>query len=609
MKDHNALLITFLMFFLQCSQASGQDAQATASVSSDTIGVQDQVQFSITVSGKDSGDAEAPRVLRTQGFRIVSGPNVGTQFQWINGRTSSSKSFSYILVPEKEGQFTIDSVEVRVGNKTCKTPPVQVRVTSASSNPRPSARSSPAFPYNPLEEENRPNQKPPGDTILVKTELDRASAYAGQQITLFYKIYTQVEISGIQLQESPPLSGFWVEDLEVEKSPRGARQAINGREYLVYTVKKQALFANTTGQLKIPSSTFAISANTGGDFFGMFGGTETLYRKTPELTLEVKPLPASGRPANFSNAVGAFNLTANLDKNQVETGGAVALRLKLEGRGNLKMIPDIPMPQLPDFTIYSSKHADNIRPFAQDQVGGDKTWEYVIVPKAPGRQTIPPFSFSYFDAATEKYETVSTPELALDVTSGTGGISSSPVLSEANKQELVRRGTDINFIKLAPGNFEAGEKPVYRKSWFYLIVFLPLLFNAGIFVYQLQKTRSESDAITVRMRKARRNALDRLRKAEKQAEPRRFYDLAAAAFSGYLADRFRMSEIELTEDNVELNLLKNSVPQEIIEETKACLRECDFGRFVSATRSREKTNTLSARIRKNIDHLEQGFTS
>jgi len=75
--------------------------------------------------------------------------------------------------------------------------------------------------------------------------------------------------------------------------------------------------------------------------------------------------------------------------------------------------------------------------------------------------------------------------------------------------------------------------------------------------------------------------------------------------SGYLADRFNLQEIELTSDNLERTLSRRSVPHDNIEETKACLAECDFGRFVSAADSADKTAALSTRIRTNIDSLEK----
>jgi hypothetical protein len=601
-------LTTTLTLFIALiyATAQAQDTQVTASVSSDTVGVQDQFQLTITVSGRDSGDAENPRVASIQGFKVVSGPNIGSQFQWINGRTSSSKSYMYILIPEKEGQFTINPIEVRAGGKTYRTQPVQVRVTSAPRNSS-RQRQSPASPLDPFQEEELQSRSSIGDAVFIRAELDRNSVYPGQQATLSYRVYTQVGISGIQLRESPPLSGFWVEDLEVEKNPKGMRQTINGREYQAFTVKKQALFANTTGKLKIPSSSFAVSTASTGDIFGIFGRSETLYRKTEELTLEVKPLPSQGKPQDFSNAVGTFNLTAGIDKTQAATGEAVGLHVKLEGRGNLKMIPDISMPSLPDFTIYSSKRADNIRSLGENQIGGDKSWEYVIVPKAPGLQTIPSLSFSYFNAEKEKYETVTTPPLTVNVLRGADSTAAVSGLSGSDKQALKRQGTDINFIKLSTGRLINKEAPFYRKLWFYLAIALPLLFNAAVFLYQRQRSKLAGDMSLVRNRKAKQTALKRLKTAEREgrSEARRYYDEAAAALSGYLADKFGLSGIELTADNLERTLAACSVPAGTIEETRACLQECDYGRFVSAAQSGERMLLLGRRIRENIENLEK----
>jgi hypothetical protein len=601
--------LAIILALLISTNARGQDTQVTASIGSDTVGVQDQFQLTITVSGKDSGDAENPRFSHLQGFKIVSGPNISTQFQWINGRSSSSKSFIYILIPEKEGQFTIDQVEVRVGGKAYRTQQLQVRVTSAPRNP-PAQPQRQLTPFDPFEEdgsESIQGRTTDGDIVLVRAELDRDSAYPGQQVTLFYRVYTQVGISGIQLQESPPLSGFWVEDIEVEKNPNGVRQVVNGLEYQAFTIRKQALFATTTGNLKIPPSVFAISAGVGGDFFGVFGRTETLYRKTQDLFLDVNPLPTAGRPADFSNAVGSFNLTANIDKGQAATGEAVALHVKLEGRGNLKMIPDISFPPLPDFTTFSSKHANSIRSLGENQIGGDKTWEYVIVPKAPGRQTIPPFSFSYFNVDRNKYETLTTPSLSLNVVRGADSSGLMSGLSGSDKQDLIRRGTDINFIKLSPGGLEREREPLYRNLWFYLIAAIPLAFNAGAFLYQRQRSRLIDDKGFVRSRRAKRNAFKLLELAEKEgkSDARRFYDQAATALSGYLADRFNLTEIELTGDHLDRTLSENAVLPEAARETKDCLQECDFGRFVSASNSADKMLQLSKRIRRTIDALER----
>lgn len=584
-------------------QALAQDVQVAASLDSTVIGIQDQVELSVTVSGKDASDAENPRFTHLNEFKIVSGPNTSSQFQWINGRSSSSKSFSYILMPEREGQFTIPSIEVRVGGRAYKTQPLQLRVTSASrATPRGqrSRSSSLSDPFGVFDDPERRVQVD-DDAVLVKAELDRNTAYAGEQVTLSYKLYTRVTVSGVQLQESPPLSGFWVEDLEVDRNPVGTAKVINGREYTAYTMRKQALFATGSGRLKIPPSVFAISAQTSAGFFSR---PVTVLRRSQELLLEVKPFPAAGRPPDFTNAVGVFNISAAIDKSQAKAGEAVAFRVNLRGRGNLKMISDISLPSLPDFTVYSSKRTDTVRPGSDDQISGDKTWEFVIVPKAPGRLTIPPISFSYFDAERNGYQTVKTQALTVDAARGVESASGSG-LSGSGQQDLVRRGSDINFIKLSPGDLERPAAPFYRTLWFYLLLALPPVFNVALFFVQRKRSGLETAEAT-RRRKAKRNALDELNAAEHEGkgDPRRFYDRAATALSKYLSERFDLAAIELTGDSLERALSSAAIPPETIAETRACLEECDFGRFVSAAPSVERMKELSARIRKTIDILD-----
>ncbi len=597
--------VAFLLMLTTLSAAWAQDLQISATVDSDSIGVQDQLQLTVTVRGNDSGQALLPRLPRMQGFRVVAGPSVSTRFQWINGRSTGSKSFVYILMPDKEGQFTIDPVEVAVGSRVYKTLPIAVRVTAAARAPAQSARPAPPNPFGDDVLGTR-TSTPASDEVFVTAELDRVTAFPGQQVTLIYHLYTRVNVAGLQLQENPPLTGFWVENIDVESKPTGTRQVINGREYLDYVIKKQALFANSPGRLKIPPSTFAISIKSAGDFFGFFGQTETIYRKTKDAALEIKSLPVDGRPEGFNNAVGNYALSNEIDKSSVATGDAVSLRVKLTGKGNLKEIPDIPLPVMPDLAIYSSKREDNVHAVAGDQIGGEKSWEYVIVPKAPGVHTIPPLSFSYFDPEREKYQTLTTAPVELQVAPGADSGNAVSALAGLNKQNLTRQGTDISFIKLSGSDLEPARRPAYYSSWFYLPALLSLLFNAGAFVIQRERARQSGNTALVRRRKAKRAACARLRSAEKagRAEPRGYYDHAAMALSGYLEDRFNLPEIAVTADTLERIMEAQSVPAETVKAAVAALQECDFGRFVSASSAPERIKALSDRIRKIIDALE-----
>ncbi len=595
----------FLLLLSVVTGASAQDLQVSATVDTNSIGVQDPFQLTITVAGNDSGQAQPPRLPRLQGFRVIGGPSLNTQFQWINGRSTSSKSFIYTLTADKEGQFTIDPVEITVSGKVYRTQPIAMRVTAASRAPAQSARPTPASPFGDDVFGTRPSQPAPDD-VFVTAELDRTTAFPGQQVTLIYHLYTRVNVTGLQLQENPPLTGFWVENIEGESKPAGMRRIINGREYLDYVVKKQALFANSPGKLKIPPSTFAVSVRSAGDFFGFFGQTETIYRRSREVSLDVRPLPLDGRPASFNNAVGTYALSSELNKSSASTGDALSLRVKLTGKGNIKEIPDIPLPVMPDLTIYSSQREDSVRTVAGDQIGGEKSWEYVIVPKAPGAHTVPRLSFSYFDPERETYETLTTAPIPLQVVAGADSGNAISGLPGINKQSLTRQGTDISFIKLSSGDLEPARRPAYYSPWFYVPALLSLLFNIGAFMLQRERVRQSGDTTLVRRRKARRRAFERLRKAGRagRAEPRRFYDQAALALAGYLEDRFNLPEIAVTTDALERVMAEESVPAETVKEAVAALQECDFGRFVSASSAPESSKALAIRIRKIIDALE-----
>ncbi len=584
------------------SPAAAQDVQVTASVDAEEIGLQDQLQLAVSVSGPDSGSAEAPRLPRFAGFDVVGGPNISTQFQWINGRYSSSRSYTYILLPRKTGRHTIDAIEVQVGGRVFRADPITVNVRAGSVRPLQSRSADPLGDEGLL-----PSKEGSGNEVLVEAEVDRKRAYPGQQVTLTYHLYTRVAVTGLQLQENPPLTGFWLEEIDVDKNPRAERRIIGGREYLDYVIKRQALFPNAPGKLTIPSATFAISARTGGDLFGIFPQSETLYRRTNELFLEVLPLPAETRPADFSLAVGSFNLTASLDKNQAATGDAVSLRIRLSGRGNLKMVSDIALPQLQDFTIYSSKQAANLRVLEGKWIGGEKTWEYVLVPKAPGEQVIPPITLVHFNPDKAAYETLRTAPLDIKVVRGADAGVILSGLSGVGKQPLTRQGTDINFIKLSEPSLSAGHRPVYRSPWYYLLFALPIAANIALVLHKRERRRQLSDIGLAKRRRARRTALVYLRKALKagREDPRRSYDGAARSLSGYLSDRFNLPEISLASDQLERTLTAKGIRPDLIREAIACLQECDFGRFVSASNSPEKTRDLIRRIRELIDAFEE----
>ena len=67
-------------------------------------------------------------------------------------------------------------------------------------------------------------------------------------------------------------------------------------------------------------------------FFG-FGREESLTVELPRKSIEIKPLPSTNRPNDYSGAIGSFRAQYFVDAKQVEVGDPVRLNFSIEGKG------------------------------------------------------------------------------------------------------------------------------------------------------------------------------------------------------------------------------------------------------------------------------------
>mgnify|MGYP003693762219 CR=1 FL=1 len=70
------------------------------------IGLQDQVQLTVTVESPSLPDQIAPPPLVN--LRIAGGPSVSTQMSFINGRSSQSRSWTWVLQPIGIGRAQVE---------------------------------------------------------------------------------------------------------------------------------------------------------------------------------------------------------------------------------------------------------------------------------------------------------------------------------------------------------------------------------------------------------------------------------------------------------------------------------------------------------------------
>ena len=186
---------------------AAQDVSVSALVEPNPIGMDEQLSLIITVTG--SSGANQPQIPKIDGVKMMGGPAVANQYQLVNGRSSSSQSFTYYFQPEREGNIKIPSISVKVGGKVYQTQEISVKVvkdTGGGQRNSPKRRSPfSIFDDMGLDEDSPFRDRTPRRAdVLVVAETDKKSVSVGEQVTLTYKILTQLPLPRLNSKRTRP---------------------------------------------------------------------------------------------------------------------------------------------------------------------------------------------------------------------------------------------------------------------------------------------------------------------------------------------------------------------------------------------------------------------
>jgi hypothetical protein len=462
-------------FFVSAAVLMSQSAFAQATFSvvcpNKTIGKNDVLEIQFKMENANNVESIVPPDFKN--FNIISGPNQESSSSNINGKISQYVSIGFSLQPKKPGKFTIGPAKAVADGKEYESAPVTVQVTNASSV-LPKNSNSPGsnllspfagfsfdVPSAPVEHQFDDYILKPGENVsakiqknlFVKLDVSKTNCYVGEPIVASFKLYTRLH-SETTISSAPSFNGFSVSDLDVNNDVH--TEKYNGRMYNVYTLRKVELYPLQSGKITLDpvvadnkvtfiKSDYANSqANNG--FFDMlqnFGDAgvpasgldeQNLTLTTAPVTVDVKPLPLDNKPKNFRGAVGNFNISSSLQKNNITTDDAGNLKVVISGKGNIQLVnaPTIVWPAGID--AYDASVQDNVDK-SQVPMQGSKVFSFPFTLSKPGNYRIDSISFSYFDPESATYKTVYTPELSLQVSKGSGHPKNSFVQNEKKASE------------------------------------------------------------------------------------------------------------------------------------------------------------------------------
>lgn len=589
--------IGHLALIVLINTAFGQDLTFETQVDSRKVTVGQQFQVSFTATSTQSIRLRNFAPPDFKGFVVLSGPVESSQYQWINGRATSTLSYVYVLSIQKPGKYVINPASVEHEGKRYSTESVEIEAV-----PGGNTSADPGIGVD-LKE-----------NLFIRVLTEKQRVRQGEQFIVTHKLYTRLNIDNYVISKAPTYEGFWAEDLDQQGPPEVTTETLDGKQFRVATIKKTALFAAQPGRLRITPMEVRCAVQVRRrptDPFDIFNDPFFSRMRTQEvdiasnaLTITVDPLPAPA-PAGFTGGIGRFTLDASVDKRDPRAGDAVTFRVSISGIGNVKLI-SIPSPGFPaDCEVYDPKVSETISR-ERDVIRGTKTAEFLIIPRNPGERIIEPVTFVYYDLGRNSYVTLRSPSFTLNVAPGKEPIAG-VIAGAASKEDIRLLSEDIRFLKLSPGTFERVSDRGASPGLFAVAVGLPLLFFAGSYAYRKRRERLLGNVSLTRARTAGREATKRLKRARKllaQGNTETYHAEVSRVLYRYVSDRLQIPAGELTLDSVSDALRRYRVPEEAIGRLRACLEKAEFARFAPRGDTHAGRTDLLEAAAASIDELE-----
>lgn len=560
-----------------------QSTTFTAQVNSTTVGAGEQFQIDFSLNG--NGDRFSAPTF--SGFEVLSGPNVSQSMTSINGNTTSSNAYSYILAAPKEGDYTIGSASIYVNGRILTTRPIRIHVTKGTPQNRRAIQQQQQQMQADVDD-----AKPSSDMskkLFIRAVVDKSNVYQGEQLSVTYRLYTRVGILQSQMDKLPDLNGFWSQDTIDPKQQQQVQwktEILNGTRYNVADLKQAILFPEHSGNLTIDpmGMTFIVREQAAArdimeQFFGgAFRDVKVKVKSIP-VTVHVKPLPEAGKPIDYSGAVGTFVMDASVDKKSLKANETLNYNIKITGAGNIKLFKPL-SPAFPtDFEKYDPKVTDTIN--KGTRISGSRLYNFLLIPRHAGNYTIDPVKFTYFNPATRRYITLTSKLFQISVAKGAAETNVS-TLSAADKQDVKLLDKDIRYIKTGEGFLNKRGDTFFGSVLYYILLLLgPIIFIVAL-IYRRWYEKQNSDIVKVRSRKASKVAAKHLANAKLQLSGKNskgFYEALFKGIYGYLSDKLNIPYATLDKETIATALKQHSVNENLITQLQDTLDLCDMARF------------------------------
>lgn len=557
------------------------------------------------------------RVPEFVDFDYMAGPftSQSSSTSFVNGKRTSTftLTYTYTLMANKEGNFTIQPATIKVDGKEYTSN--GVRITVLPPDKTPTATTDNSSTGNASATSQQPSRDR-AESIFLRTLVNKTKVHEQEVVLLTYKLYfSNVDVAQFTNNTRlPEFKGFLKQELDMGEI-QTELEHYDGRNYQTAVLYRTLLFPQRSGDIVIEPAQFeavlrvrnrAQVRSIFDDFFDSYT-TATKALIAPGVTIHVSSLP-TGKPVGFSGGVGQFSISSAISDTLLQANEAVTMTLVIQGVGNMKLLktPVIDWPE--GFEVYDPKVTNNFKNTTAG-VSGTKVIEYLAIPRAGGTYVIPPVQFSYYDVEDDMYRTLTTEEYTLTINRGVGEESNATVVNNyVQKEDIQQLGNDIRYIQtkelLLPTS-SPHRLMTFGSFTFWMWYILPTILAAVLFIIFRKQIKENADITRMRYKKANKVAQRRLRAAEqllRQNKKEAFFEEIERAAWTYLSDRLSIPTAQLNKENIAQILCNKGVSEYLVKEILHVLATAEFARY--APSSDHEMQDIYNDITRIINQLE-----
>jgi LPXTG-motif cell wall-anchored protein len=545
--------------------------------------------FRIQYVVKNATKVEQFKAPIIKNFRIVSGPDIYKGSVVGKNGLEYMTNIIFTLVALEEGRYLVGGATARIDGGLKKSNDAFINVTTKEAKSLSGKNVEiDSFPsdFNVGTDENVMEKI--RRNLFLRVSVNKKTSFVGEPVVAEFKLYSRLE-SRSEIIKNPGFYGFGVHDIIGLGDKVSTTEMIDGKPFDVHTVRKVQLYALQPGNFTIDAMELdnrvafnmqnleknnqEIVENMYGDQLNMgkddFIETFEMALRTPPVEIKIKPLPTEGVTPNFNGAVGKFNITGKIDKDNLQKNQEGKLVITIRGAGNISQIgaPQVKWPvELENFEPAAQENFDR----HQVPLVGTKTFEFPFVGNKPGDYIIPPVEFTFYNINRGRYETIQTLPFSIKITNERFG----GAFSEANKN---------------PGN---KTSPGTLQNWLLVISGLVLL---SLLVFFLFKRKKSIPAVREPAAETHLSIADILKPAKETMERNDpvFYNKLKDATWIYLSDR-----LGITGSNQNKEILKSTMEEKgadpvLINDILELLKQCELHIYTGAASTNDETFLFS----------------